>query len=296
MKVALFFDGKNFYGGWRDRTGRQPIDFVKLSKWLVERASGTLLWGAYYYTGIEPDSNDDGQNKLASFLDTLERLPGFFVNRFPRKKRTATCSTCGATNHYTEEKEVDTTMVADMLRLAAVGAFDVLVLMSGDADHSPAVEGVRALGRQAYVATWGGSGLSTRLRKAAFDHIDLLGGLDEFRAPPAAASGGAPPSAPTPAGPVATAAPASTPTPAAATTSAPTTGSSGEDAFLHELGRAEAKFVDGYVGVNYFITKWQCEALDESPEVRRRILTKLEQAGRVEVYAAADGSKALRRK
>lgn len=296
MKVALFFDGKNFYGGWRDRTGRQPIDFVKLSKWLVDRASGTLLWGAYYYTGIEPDSNDDGQNKLASFLDTLERLPGFFVNRYPRKKRTATCAACGATNHYTEEKEVDTTMVADMLRLAAVGAFDVLVLMSGDADHSPAVEGVRALGRQAYVATWGGSGLSTRLRKAAFDHIDLLSGLDEFRTPQAGTGSGAPVSVPTPTGPATSASPVSTPTPIAASAPTAATDSSGEDAFLHELGRAEAKFADGYVGANYFITKWHCEALDESPEVRRRILNKLEQAGRVDVYLAADGSKALRRR
>lgn len=295
MKVALFFDGKNFYGGWRDRTGRQPIDFVKLSKWLVNQASGSLLWGAYYYTGIEPDSNDGGQNKLASFLDTLERLPGFFVNRFPRKKRTATCSACGAQNHYSEEKEVDTTMVADMLRLAAVGAFDVLVLMSGDADHSPAVEGVRALGRQAYVATWGGSGLSTRLRKAAFDHIDLLAGIDEFRAP-TVAPGGAPVSVPTPVGPIATAASVSTPALVAASSPEPSAALSGEDAFLHELGRAEARFVGGYVGVNYFITKWQCEALDQSPEVRRRILNKLEQAGRVEVYLAADGSKALRRK
>ena len=70
-------------------------------------------------------------------------------------------------------------MVADMLRLAAVGAFDILVLMSGDADHAPAVEGVRALGRQAYVATWGGIGLSRRIRRAAFDHIDLCDSLVE---------------------------------------------------------------------------------------------------------------------
>lgn len=290
MKVALFFDGKNFYGGWRDRTGRQPIDFVKLSKWLVNQASGSLLWGAYYYTGIEPDSSEGGQNKLASFLDTLERLPGFFVNRFPRKKRTATCSACGAQNHYSEEKEVDTTMVADMLRLAAVGAFDVLVLMSGDADHSPAVEGVRSLGRQAYVATWGGSGLSTRLRKAAFDHIDLLDGLNDFRVlTPAPAS--APPHEPVP-----TASPVDPIASLAGANPAADAGSSGEEAFLQELGRAEAKFGGGYVGVNYFITKWQCEALDQSPEVRRRILNKLEQAGRVEVYLAEDGSKALRRK
>lgn len=173
MRVALFFDGKNFYSGWKDSASGQTIDFVKLSRWLVERVGGSFLWGAYYYTGIEPGADPATPNRLAPFLEMLELRPGFLVQRFPRKKRSKRCDACGVENHYTEEKEVDTTMVADMLRLAAVGAFDILVLLSGDADHSPAVEGVRMLGKQAYVATWGKEGLSSRLRKAAFDHIDL---------------------------------------------------------------------------------------------------------------------------
>jgi uncharacterized LabA/DUF88 family protein len=177
-----FFDGKNFHSGWRDEASGRRLTFPKLSKWLVERVGGSLLWGAYYYTGIEmgPASVTEGQKKLAGFLDMLELQPGFFVKRFPRKTTMFQCAACGAENRYTQEKEVDTTMVADMLRLAAVGAFDVLVLVSGDSDHAPAVEGVRAIGRQAYVSTWGRAGLSARLRKAAFDHIDLMEGLSSF--------------------------------------------------------------------------------------------------------------------
>ena len=53
MKVALFFDGKNFYSGWRERASRQPLDFTALSRWLVRRVGGDILWGSYYYTGIE---------------------------------------------------------------------------------------------------------------------------------------------------------------------------------------------------------------------------------------------------
>jgi uncharacterized LabA/DUF88 family protein len=45
-------------------------------------------------------------------------------------------------NHFTQRKEVDSTMVTDMFRPAAVGVFDIVVLMSGDADRSPAVKGV----------------------------------------------------------------------------------------------------------------------------------------------------------
>ena len=97
---------------------------------MVCRVGGSVLWGAYYYTGIEPEAVEGPPSKLPAFLEMLELQPGFFVYRFPRKRRTARCAACGAENHFTQEKEVDTTMVADMLRLAAVNAFDILVLMS----------------------------------------------------------------------------------------------------------------------------------------------------------------------
>ncbi len=182
MRVALFFDGKNFYSGWKERASGLTIDFPKLSSWLVARVGGTVFTGADYYTGVEPEVEPGTPNRLAGFLEMLEFQAGYFVHRFPRKKRSVRCEACGVENHHTTEKEVDTTMVADMVRLAAVGAFDILVLMSGDSDHAPAIEGVRSLGKIAYVSTWGGAGLSTRLRKAAFDHIDLSSGLAEFAA------------------------------------------------------------------------------------------------------------------
>jgi hypothetical protein len=170
-----------------------------------------------------------------------------------------------------------------MLRLAAVGAFDVLVLMSGDADHSPAVEGVRALGRQAYVASWGGLGLSSRLRKSAFDHIDLSDGLPEFTLERATAPAGElPPER----------------TEILVAIEAP----EGEDAqdpdalFLEELRVAEAKFSGRYVGVNYFVTRWRSRTLDASPIVRRRVLNRLVAAGQIELYDAPNGEKAMKRK
>jgi len=131
-------------------------------------------------------------------------MPGFFVHRFQRKMRQRRCEKCGEMNDYSQEKEVDTTMVADMLRLAAVDAFDAVILASGDSDHAPAVEGVRALGKQVYVATWGKEGLSQRTRKAAFDHIDLKQGLANFvqTTEPAAAKRPAEPGPAAPVGPL----------------------------------------------------------------------------------------------
>jgi uncharacterized LabA/DUF88 family protein len=286
MRVALFFDGKNFYRGYKQVASGRRIDFPGMARWLVERVNGTFLWGSYYYTGIGTgdQAEDEGQQSLSRFLDMLETQPGFFVKRFPRKVRTLRCPQCQALNRFTQEKEVDTTMVADILRGAAVGAFDILVLVSGDADHAPAMEGIRSLGKQAYVATWSGAGLSSRLRNTAFDHIDLSDGLDVFAPEARAASG-----------------------PAAAVgleiDEAPpctTDESAGNaelddvsDAFLKELRRAQAKFDEGYVGVNYFLTRWQGDVLNDSPDVRRRMLDRLVKEGRVEIYTASDGAQAI---
>lgn len=305
MKVALFFDGKNFYSGWRERAGRQPLDFTALSRWLVKRVGGSVLWGAYYYTGIETGqgASQTGQAALTSFLDNLEMLPGYFVQRFSRRTKSYHCRECGAENYYTQENEVDTTMVADMLRLAAVGAFDILVLMSGDADHAPAVEGVRALGRQAYVATWGGIGLSRRIRRAAFDHIDLIESLGECgrQWPNTDEEGTGPILVPGQGQPQQHGGSPSLPQIHGSGGDEPSTHSTPQEAeeaaaegLLDEVRRAESKFPLGYVGVNFFVTRWQASQLDPDPDVRRRLIDKLVREERIELYTTEDGTKAMR--
>jgi uncharacterized LabA/DUF88 family protein len=292
VRIAIFFDGKNFYSGWRATAEGLVVDFVKLSQWLVRKAGGSRLWGAYYYTGIETGEAacHESQRRLVTFLDQLEFLPGFFVHRFPRKARQRRCEKCGGIARYTQEKEVDTTMVADMLRLAAVDAFDAAVLVSGDSDHAPAVEGVRTLGKQVYVATWGQEGLSPRVRKAAFDHIDLKDGLAEFASTPQ------PVDSPRP---IATVQSAAIQTAMPDGQVKPTRGDGSEDAetaFLQELACAESRFKGGYVGVNYFLKKWKSRRLSEGFQARNRILQKLLAKGRIETFDAPDGKKALRAK
>ncbi len=184
MRVALFFDGKNYWSGWRCRASGTSVDLAKLSKWVVAKAGGSRFVGSFYYTGIETGeaAETEQQKNLARFLATVELLPGFFVRRFERVARRIRCRQCSCETSFTQEKEVDTSMVADMLRMAAVDAFDVLVLVSGDADLTPAVEGVQSLGKQVFVASWAGEGLSKRIRRAAFDHINLIEGITDFAA------------------------------------------------------------------------------------------------------------------
>lgn len=182
-RVAIFVDGKNFYEGLRASGSPTRVDFGALAQFVVGAAAGSMLTGLHYFTGVEvarPGEEGAGAEEgrgLEGFLAFLETQPGCFVYRFPRRSRSITCSACGDVHGFTEEKEVDTSLVAAMIRQAAVHAFDAAVLCSGDADHTPALEALRDLGKPAWVATFGGHGLSRRLRQAAYGHIDLNGAL-----------------------------------------------------------------------------------------------------------------------
>lgn len=283
MRVVLFFDGKNFYSGWREAAKGRRIDFARLADWLVHKAKGTSLWGAYYYTGIDDTLQQQGQTdpqqKLAGFLDMLETQPGFFVHTFKRKVGSITCTNCGTENRYVLEKEVDTSMVANMIQMAAQNSYDTLVLMSGDADYAPAIKAVRSLGKQAFIASWGGTGVSKRIRSAAFDHIDMLEGLAEFERELDPDEEGELPydSDHEPSLEIST-----------------VTGDLSMDSFLAELQQAQNKFSGGYVGLGYFLTRWRSAHLDTTPDNRRLVLDKLLAKGFVETYNAPDGALAIR--
>jgi uncharacterized LabA/DUF88 family protein len=283
MRVVLFFDGKNFYAGWKDQTAGRDLDFRRLAAWIVRAVGGSHLWGAYYYTGVEADpaARTPQQEKLDNFLEMLTLQPGFFVQRFAQRTRIATCPQCGTVSRFSQEKEVDTTMVADMLRLAAVAAFDIAVLISGDADLVPAVEGVRALGKQVYVASWATSGLSARIRRAAFDHLNLADGLEDFARKPGEGFD-----------PVA--AQAAREQAAAQVSAGGPDVEAMESACMEEIKRASSAMPGGYVGVHFFVTRWRSEKLAEIADLRRRLLDRLVEQAKIEIYLTAEGIQALR--
>ena len=181
MRVALFFDGKNFYTAFRKDYPSSDIDYNALAAWLTSEVSGDEgeFAGAYYYTGYNL-SDQDVSSAFGSFLDGLELQTGYFVRREPRVHRTTTCRQCGSTEEYSTEKRVDTRLVADMIHYAAVDAYDAAVLLSGDQDFVPAVEAANALGKRVYIAGWPGSGVSRELRVRCYGQIDLEAGVPTF--------------------------------------------------------------------------------------------------------------------
>lgn len=281
MRVALFFDGKNFYSGWRESAKGRRIDFARLADWLVQKAQGNSLWGAYYYTGVDEAAHGQNESaqKLAGFLDMLETQPGFFVHTFKRRVGSITCTECGCENRYVLEKEVDTTMVANMVQMAAQNAFDTMVLLSGDADYAPAIKAVRQLGKQVFIASWGGTGVSKRIRSSVFAHIDMMEGLPIFERE---------------LGPEEESHLPYVSDHEASLEISTVTGDVSMDSFLAELQQAQNKFSGGYVGLGYFLTRWRSAHLDTTPDNRRIVLDKLLAKGFVETYNAIDGALAIR--
>lgn len=266
-RVALFFDGKNHISGFTRSFADRWIDHAALAHWVAERVGGTFHI-AHYYTGVPTNREDaPGRRALESLLDNLEVLPGFFVHRLPRRMVDRACLSCGADESYSEEKAVDTSIVADMILLAVRDAYDVAVLFSGDQDLTPALDAVHGLGKRAWVATFGTQHAAGNLLRAAWASIDLSehaegfthGSLEE-------ATGALWPD---------------------------------EDevdaAVLRELRRAETHFrtTGGFVGAHYFVNRWRGHGIPDAPEDRRQACRRLMAAGRIETYES-DGKEALR--
>ncbi|MEM7403166.1 MAG: NYN domain-containing protein [Myxococcota bacterium] len=281
VRVALFFDGKNFHVGWKETAQGRRIDFMRLAKWLVQRTGGTALSGAYYFTGIQQEiseeESDESQHKLLGFLEMLENQPGFFVQTFFRKSGCVNCSECGRQHAYVSDKETDLALVSHMLQLAAVDGYDAAILLSGDGDYAPALQSVRAMGKQVHIASWGSANVSRRIRMEAFSQIDMLEGLGVFEY-------GAQEQKPL----------IDAAIQYEAIEVVNFTGQRELDAFISELTQAEKKFEGGYVGLNYFLNRWRSEHLDENPNVRRSVLNQLLVENWVETYDVGSGKMAVR--
>jgi uncharacterized LabA/DUF88 family protein len=301
MRVALFFDGKNHMKDLRRTTQDRWIDHSALADFVVSHVGGTRFVGGHYYTGV-PNPNDDhgDRHALTDLLEELEKRPGFFVKRFNRRTATRDCPHCGQVIAYTEEKMVDTSLAVDLVTLAMRDVFDAAVVFSGDLDVAPALTALRALGKQAWIATFGDYGLSRSLVREAWSHIDLLAHLESFAHPMLVDPRATPPGGNGQGhvhvhgqGPTATGHPDVVVVPRGG----------GEHSVpidvdrevLRELRRAELHFAagGGFVGAHYFIHRWKGHAIPETPDARRQAVQRLLTLGRAETYTV-DGKTALR--
>src|SRR6266480_3068497 len=269
MKVAIFFDGQNFYRSLLRHDESLRVDYDRLATWITEQVGGASarFSGAYYYVGVSADAPP----LVEGFLKGLELRPGYFVKREPRVRRAGRCPACGKEYEYTTEKRVDTRLVADLIHHAASGAFDAAVLVSGDDDFVPAVEAVNALGRQVWVATWSAEELSKDLRVRCFGQIHLSEGVGAFKVERPRTFE----RAPTRMAPSRVARPATLPASEVVLERA-----------LQELQRAEARLP--HVSRGYFVMRWKSHQLPPVGAEREALVQQLIEAGLAEVFEVKD--------
>jgi len=269
MKVSIFFDGQNFYRSLQRYDEALRVDYDRLAAWITHAVGGAtaIFGGAYYYVGLSADAPP----LVEGFLKGLELRPGYFVKREPRVRRTGRCPACGGDYEYTTEKRVDTRLVADIIQYAAIGAFDVAVLVSGDDDFVPAVEAVNALGRQVWVATGSAEEMSKEIRVRCFGQIHLSEGVGSFRverprtferAPTRLAPSRLAPQAALPASEIVL------------------------ERALQELQRAEARLP--HVSRGYFVMRWKSHQLPPVGAEREALVQQLIEAGLAEVFEVKD--------
>ena len=255
-RVMLFFDGKNHIKDLRRVAPDRWIDHTALAQWAVDMVGGDELVGAHYYTGV---SGAGERPALEDLLAELESKRGFFVHRFPRRTAKRTCQSCHVEQTYTEEKRVDTSLVADVVMHAAKGNYDIAVVFSADADVAPALSAAREFGCRAWVATFNSVPLTRTLVQEAWDTLDLGQHLEAFAHPEL----------------MTVASPALDVQPVV-----------GDAEVLRELRRAEETFGvhGGFVGAHYFVHRWKGVGMPENPDDRRASIQRLIDAGLAELY------------
>lgn len=183
MRARVFVDFWNFQLGWNEAAGRDAggrvihCDWSKLPGVLIDAADGLLaaagnppgltLEETIVHASVNDSAANSQEARLRTWLTTwLDRQPSFDVKirtRKPRRRtiRCRSCSTdigtcphCSTALTSAAEKGVDAALVTDLLSLAWQNAYDVAILLSGDADYIPAIEYVQSQGLKVINAAW----------------------------------------------------------------------------------------------------------------------------------------------
>ncbi len=164
LRVRIFVDFWNFSLSLRSADNTFMVDwrpvgplFASEAGKLVDPTSQAVFEAMHVYGSFDPNRPKDAKLKNW-FTNTLDRMPGTHVVLVERQKKVgypkcpqcqteAThCASCSADMRGTEEKGVDTRIVADMISLAWANAYDVAVLVSSDRDFLPVADFLQTKG------------------------------------------------------------------------------------------------------------------------------------------------------
>ncbi|MBM3134835.1 MAG: NYN domain-containing protein [Chloroflexi bacterium] len=134
-RVMVFIDGSNFYRCLKSQFGMANVDFLKLALLLC---SNRKLIRIYYYNAVvRQEDGEERYKEQQRFFERLRDVPYLELRLGRLEKRGDTVV----------EKGIDVAIATDMLLRAYSNAYDTAILVSGDADLVPAVEGAKDLGK-----------------------------------------------------------------------------------------------------------------------------------------------------
>lgn len=144
-RVRVYVDGFNLYYGVHTAFGRQYLwlDLEALATGLLR--PGQQLDRVSYFTArvrndlLSEQRQDTYLQALAAHATCLEIIEGRF------QQKTQRCRSCGTNRVTYEEKETDVSVAVSLVEDAALDAYDVALVLSGDSDLCPAIRAAKRL-------------------------------------------------------------------------------------------------------------------------------------------------------
>lgn len=177
QRAAIFIDGNNWYHGLRRIEVSTKLDYRAVATKLIRNREWV---GTRYYVGRVSGDLRRMRNQeqflrilrdqgVSVYLGRVQRNPmstpferernrlvrilSEYEDEVPRPVREAIRQLSNLDSPQYVEKEVDTRISVDLVRMAFRDEYDAAYLLSADSDFIPAVEAVRELGKTVFAAS-----------------------------------------------------------------------------------------------------------------------------------------------
>ena len=142
LRVITYIDGFNLYFGLREKAWQKYmwLDLSALAESLT-KSNQELIETKYFTSRISGSKSKE--ERQSAYLDALSSLPKLkiFYGRFQGDRKG--CQSCGHSAFLPQEKKTDVNIATQILCDAYTNAFDIAIIISGDADLVPPVAAVR---------------------------------------------------------------------------------------------------------------------------------------------------------
>jgi uncharacterized LabA/DUF88 family protein len=158
IRVMVFIDGSNLHWGMKSYNEENRVNLrIDYTKFIPLLAKDRSVVRTIYYCSKPVPPTGSSQVRFFDYLRSIG------IQVFDKPLKTRTDST-GAVRYV--EKGVDVALATDLIGMAWENAYDVAIIVSGDADYAGAVGKVMSKGKNVEVASFRKS-LSKELKDSA---------------------------------------------------------------------------------------------------------------------------------